>query len=345
MYGALEMKLGTKKLHGTSLDLHNHLSGTVISQRVAIQEVVDGFQKYFAGIRVKDKPLGIYLLVGPTGVGKTKFVEEIARFFSLEDHFIKIDCAEFQHSHETAKLIGSPPGYLGHRETPARFNKHLEKKSPNFILFDEIEKANDSLWNILLGVLDKATLTNGSNETVNFANSFIFMTSNIGMDELKYQPKSNIGFQKVEIENNREKVISQAIKDLFRPEFINRLDKIIHFESLTEEDISKIFELEIANIQSDLLKNDKASFLFTIEASAKAQIIQEGFSKEYGARLLKRTIDRYVTRPIANLICSQQIGPGDLLLIKKVSDELEYHRVEKKNKAPRAAAVDMIGVL
>src|ERR1700757_2725573 len=230
-------------------DLESSLRRKIVGQDEAIEQIVNIYQTYLAGMTSPGRPIGNFLFLGPTGSGKTRLVEAAAETLAGDGRaVIKIDCAEFQHSHEIAKLIGSPPGYLGHRETHPLLSQevlnqyHTEKIKLSFVLFDEIEKASDALWNLLLGILDKATLTLGDNRRADFSRALIFMTSNLGASEMGSILRPNLAFAAGDIERNQaagilddsvgDKVMRagiEAARRKFSPEFMNRLDKIVVF--------------------------------------------------------------------------------------------------------------------
>jgi len=240
-----------------AVDLETSLRRKIVGQEEAIEQIVNIYQTFLAGMTSPGRPIGNFLFLGPTGSGKTRLVEAAAETLAGDPRaVIKIDCAEFQHSHEIAKLIGSPPGYLGHRETHPLLSQevlnqyHTDKMKLSFVLFDEIEKASDALWNLLLGVLDKATLTLGDNRRVDFSRALIFMTSNLGASEMGSILRPNMGFGSSEIQRLREsgqvdedlngkisKVGVEAARKKFTPEFMNRIDKTVVFRPLGHEEL------------------------------------------------------------------------------------------------------------
>jgi len=239
-----------------------------------------------------------------------------------------VDCAEFQHSHEIAKLIGSPPGYLGHREThplitqEALAQYHTEKLKISFLLFDEIEKASDALWQLLLGILDKATLTLGDNRRVDLSQTMIFMTSNLGGGEITELMTGGMGFAPTvpadsapRLDEKVEKTASEAAKRKFAPEFMNRIDKTVVFHPLRSEQLEQILEIELGMVQQRVLETAKGRFLFRVTQAARDFLLREGTDMKYGARHLKRAIERHVVYPLASLLSTDQASLGDVLSI------------------------------
>ena len=307
----------------------------IVAQDKAALALSQIYQVYLAKLMSPGKPLGALLFLGPTGSGKTRAVEAAAEALFGDPHaMVKIDCAEFQHSHEISKLTGSPPGYLGHRETPPLLTQeNLGRfQTPNakltFVLFDEIEKASDSLWQLLLGVLDKATLTLGDNRRVNFSNCVVVMTSNLGAREMSELTEGKIGFSRrataaPELDSRLEKIGIEAARRKFSPEFMNRLDKVIVFRSLTREALRQIIELELAMVQRRILSTRNGrngAFLINCTDGAKDFLLAEGFDRRYGARPLKRAIERHLIIPLSNLIATRQVARGEVVCVD-VDDE------------------------
>ena len=286
---------------------------------------------FLAGLNAPGRPVGNLLFLGPTGSGKTRVVEATAEvLFGDPRACIKIDCAEFQHSHEIAKLIGSPPGYLGHRETHPLLTQealnqwHREDLKLSILLFDEIEKSSDSLWQLLLGILDKATLTLGDNRRVDLSQTMIFLTSNLGAGEMQsLQEGGGMGFGGTKIvmdqqfDEKIERTAVEAARRKFTPEFMNRIDKSVVFKTLREEHLREILEIELGMVQQRILYAAGATkgFLVHTSADAKEAILLEGTDPRYGARHLKRTIERNIVHPLANLVATGQIGLGDMVAI------------------------------
>jgi ATP-dependent Clp protease ATP-binding subunit ClpA len=272
--------------------------------------------------------VGNLLFLGPTGSGKTRIVEAAAEIlFGSPRAVIKIDCAEFQHSHEIAKLIGSPPGYLGHREThplitqEALSANHTEKLKLSFLLFDEIEKASDALWQLLLGMLDKATLTLGDNRRVDLSQTVIFMTSNLGATDITDLVSGGYGFiksddkPKADLDQRVERTAVEAARRKFSPEFMNRLDKMVVFRPLLRNELEAVLDIELGLVQKRVLDTATGKFLFRVTDAGREFLLQEGTDQRYGARHLKRAIERFVVYPLANLLATQQVRLGDLVRI------------------------------
>lgn len=312
-----------------SRDFESGLRRKIVGQEEAVQAVVDLYQVYRAGLNSPGRPVGNLLFLGPTGAGKTRVVEAAAELlFGDSRAVIKIDCAEFQHSHEIAKLIGSPPGYLGHRETHPLITQealaqfHTDKLKISFLLFDEIEKASDALWQLLLGILDKATLTLGDNRRVDLSQTLIFMTSNLGGGEITELMTGGMGFApsvkadtQARLNEKVEKTASEAAKRKFAPEFMNRIDKVVVFHPLRSEQLEQILEIELGMVQQRVLETAKGRFLFHVTPAAREFLLREGTDLKYGARHLKRAIERHIVYPLASLLATEQVSLGDVLSI------------------------------
>ena len=313
-------------------DLEKKLRRLVVGQEEAIHEVVRTYQTHVAGLSPTGRPIGNFLFLGPTGSGKTRVVEAMAQaLLNNPRSVVKIDCAEFQHSHEIAKLIGSPPGYLGHRETHAllsqeALNQHYtEKVKVSLVLFDEIEKASDALWNLLLGILDKGILTLGDNRKVDFSSSMVFLTSNLGASEMSALTSPRLGFghptleeagAQEQLSSRMSRIGVDAARRKFTPEFMNRLDKVVVFKPLGSEELRRIVDIELTMVQ-ERIQTAAANkpFAVTVNEHAKEFLLKEGIDSRYGARHLKRAIERLLVQPLANLIASGQIGRGDCVRV------------------------------
>ncbi len=311
------------------LDFERQLRSRIIGQERAIRRMVNMYQIFRAGMNVPGRPVGTMLFLGPTGSGKTRVVEAASEaLFGHARAFIKIDCAEFQHSHEIAKLIGSPPGYLGHRETPPLLTQealdqhHTDKDKLSFVLFDEIEKADDSLWQLLLGVLDKGTLTLGDNRRVDFSRTVVLMTSNLGAAEMTKLMSGGMGFspgkpEMEDLEATDQKIYrtaNEAAKKKFTPEFMNRIDKVVVFRTLTRDHLREIVDLELDGVRNRIVSSQPGrQFMIHCSDSVKEFLLDEGTDPRYGARHLKRAIERHLVFPLSNLIATGQIELGDLV--------------------------------
>lgn len=309
-------------------EFQKSLREKIVGQAEGVQALVDMYQVFTAGLNSPGRPVGNLLLLGPTGSGKTRIVEAAAEIlFENPRSVIKIDCAEFQHSHEIAKLIGSPPGYLGHRETHPLITQealsatHTDKLKLSFLLFDEIEKASDALWQLLLGMLDKATLTLGDNRRVDLTQTVIFMTSNLGGGEITELMSGGYGFIKSEdkpqanLDIKLERTAVEAARRKFSPEFMNRLDKIVVFQPLRRAELEAVLDIELGHVQKRVLDTAMGKFLFRVTPAGREFLLQEGTDQRYGARHLKRAIERYIVYPLANLLATRQVGVGDLVRI------------------------------
>jgi len=313
-------------------ELENRLRHLIIGQDEAIHQIVRAYQTYLAGLSPAGRPIVNFLFLGPTGSGKTRIVEATAEALLKNSRaVIKVDCAEFQHSHEIAKLIGSPPGYLGHRETHPLLSQealnqhHTEKVKLSFVLFDEIEKASDALWNLLLGILDKGVLTLGDNRKVDFSSTMIFLTSNLGANEMSSLLSPRLGFHVPSFEdsgNNAKLSVRMshtgiaAARRKFTPEFINRLDKIVVFKALSIEELDRIVDIELEMVQQRIQTAAAGeSFSINVTDSAREFLLMEGTDFRYGARHLKRAIERLLVQPLSNLMASGQIHSGDCIRV------------------------------
>lgn len=330
----LRQALDPNKTGRVAQRLEQNLTRLIVGQQEAIHEIVSVYQMFVTGLSAPARPIGNFLFLGPTGTGKTRIVEATAE--SLVNNpraVIKIDCAEFQHSHEIAKLIGSPPGYLGHRETHPLLSQevldqfHTEDMKVSFVLFDEIEKASDALWNLLLGILDKATLTLGDNRRVDFSKAMVFMTSNLGAKEMSSILRPRLGFGAnsepgpATLDDKLAAKISrsgtEAARRKFTPEFMNRLDKVVVFRHLGQPELRQILDIELGMVQDRILTQGRPDqgFVFTVTTPAKDFLLDAGTDAKYGARHLKRAIERLLVQPLSNLIATDQIRGGDLVRV------------------------------
>jgi len=333
------------------------LTARVVSQERAVRKLASLYQVFQAGLTNPTRPLGTMLFLGPTGSGKTHVVEAAAEvLFSDRNTIIKIDCAEYQHSHEIAKLIGSPPGYLGHRETAPllsqeNLDKHRTERDPfTLVLFDEIEKASDALWQLLLGILDKGTLTLGDNRRVDFTQTMIFMTSNLGARQMSELITGSIGFAptadaKISADDLDQKIYRTAMdaaRRKFSPEFMNRIDKVVVFRSLRHEQLRRVLDLELQQVQRRIDECAAEPFRMIVTERAVEFLLVEGMDCRYGARHLKRAIERFVVTPLANLAATKQVRLGEVVVINFEGDERELVFYRDDSEATHAvAALDL----
>jgi ATP-dependent Clp protease ATP-binding subunit ClpB len=310
-------------------DFEERLSARIVGQERAVRRMSALYQIFLAGMNPPNRPIGTMIFLGPTGSGKTRVIEAAAEvLFADPNAVVKIDCAEFQHSHEIAKLIGSPPGYLGHRETSPMLTQenldrmHTEELKLSLILFDEIEKASDALWQLLLGILDKATLTLGDNRRVDFSKCMVIMTSNLGAREMSELISGGIGFapgkgvknpNDTEVDQKIYRTAVESARRKFSPEFMNRIDKVVVFRSLKEHHLRAILDLELQAVQDRIMASAGTKFVFQCSDTAKDMLLSEGIDYKYGARHLKRAIERFLVYPLSNLVATGQIGLGDLV--------------------------------
>ena len=310
-------------------DFEERLTARIVGQERAVRRMSGLYQIFLAGMNPPNRPIGTMLFLGPTGSGKTRVIEAAAEvLYGDSNAVVKIDCAEFQHSHEIAKLIGSPPGYLGHRETSPMLTQenldrmHTDDMKVSLVLFDEIEKASDSLWQLLLGILDKATLTLGDNRRVDFSKSMVIMTSNLGAREMSELISGGIGFapgkgsktpNDTEVDQKIYRTAVEAARRKFSPEFMNRIDKVVVFRSLKEHHLRQILDLELQAVQDRIMQSAGTKFVFQCSESAKDMLMKEGLDYKYGARHLKRAVERFLVYPLSNLVATGQIGLGDLV--------------------------------
>ena len=341
MRAAAKQQLDPTIRSNDTRDFHHALRAKIVGQEEGVQALVDLYQVFCAGLNSPGRPVGNLLFLGPTGSGKTRIVEAAAEIlFGDPRMVIKVDCAEFQHSHEIAKLIGSPPGYLGHREThplitqEALAASHSDKLKLSFLLFDEIEKASDALWQLLLGMLDKATLTLGDNRRVDLSQTVIFMTSNLGGADITDLMAGGYGFiksddkPKTDLDEKVERTAVEAARRKFSPEFMNRLDKVVVFHPLQRTQLEQVLDIELTMVQQRVLETAKGQFLFRVTEPGRDFLLREGTDQRYGARHLKRAIERHVVYPMANLLATEQVHSGDLICIdwRNDDDKLNFVR-------------------
>src|SRR5271168_4042331 len=347
MKTGLSLALDPNRRSTEARDFDATLRRKIVGQDLAIEKVVEIYQMFLAGLNAPGRPVGNLLFLGPTGSGKTRVVEAMAEaLFGDARACIKINCAEFQHSHEIAKLIGSPPGYLGHRETHPLLTQealnqwHTEEVKLSIVLFDEIEKASDALWQLLLGILDKATLTLGDNRRVDLSQCLIVLTSNLGaVDMLTLQEGGGMGFGSgrgtvidANFDDKIERTAVEAARRKFTPEFMNRIDKTVVFKTLRDEHLAQILDIELGMVQQRVLMAAGTNqFVFNCTAAVKEFLLKEGTDPRYGARHLKRAIERNLVFPLANLVATSQVKLGDFVRVDMASENQMIFVKEAEN--------------
>ena len=274
-----------------------------------MREITPYVQMHLAGLAPHGRPAGVFLLLGPTGTGKTRTVEVLAEVLhGSERNLLRVDCGEFQMEHEVAKLVGAPPGYLGHRETPPMLTQQKlssvasESCGLSLVLFDEIEKAHPDVFNVLLQVLDDGRLTDGQGRTVDFKNTVIVMTSNIGSQLIQ----SMADKKQAEI----KEAVFEQLKNHFRPEFLNRIDEIVVFHGLGKDNIANIAKILLKNLSERLARVDMQ---LEVSDAALSKLAEVGFDPIFGARPLKRAIQQHIENPVSKMILEGKFGPKDVV--------------------------------
>ena len=311
------------------------LNELLVGQPEAIETIIPYVQMHQAGLSPEGRPIGVVLLLGPTGTGKTRTVEALAEVLhGSSKNLLKVDCGEFQMEHEVAKLIGAPPGYLGHRETApmlsqAKVNSVASESSDvSLILFDEIEKAAGSMNRLLLGILDKATLRLGDNTTVNFERSLIFLTSNLGAKSIQRANKPDFGFeamlpaQPVQDSAKIQSIGMAAVRQKFSPEFVNRIDSVITYRPLDRSACNEILDHILGNFARLIqIRLGLRAFRLQCTAAGRKQLLDAGTSLEFGARELKRTVQRNFIQPVAALVSQGEVPPGSTVILDAKNGE------------------------
>ena len=307
------------------LNLESNLHKRIIGQNAAVSAVAKAIRRNRAGLQTTKRPPS-FIFVGPTGVGKTELAKALAsEMFGSEDSIIRIDMSEYMESHSTSKLIGSPPGYVGYDDA-GQLTEKVKRKPYSIILLDEIEKAHPDVFNILLQVLDDGKLTDSQGNTVNFENTIIIMTSNAGSN----LNTNSIGFGKQSIDNGK---INSALKELFRPEFLNRVDEIVTFDSLTSDELLQIIDLLLKHTDYALANKD---IKLSVTASAKKYVLEKGTDLKYGARPLRRAIQKYIEDEIAEMLLRSEVMPGQTVKVDCKKDELKFTVVSKTSKSKKS---------
>jgi ATP-dependent Clp protease ATP-binding subunit ClpA len=356
----LHRSLNPERTGGRAEQLEEELKKKVVGQNEAIEQIVDIYQAHLSGLSSPGRPIGTLLFLGPTGAGKTKLVEATAECLAGDAKAaIKIDCAEYQQSHEIARLIGAPPGYVGHRETrPALTQEALDSHTGEgkiaFVLFDEIEKASDALWKLMLGIMDKGTLTLGDSSKVDFSNTIVFLTSNLGASEMDSALRPGVGFAAAEVMRRRlageaEPELAARITEIgvaaarrkFSPEFMNRIDKVLVFRPLGEPELRRILDLELQAVQQRILQmGPDRLFVLSLAESAKEYLLREGTDFKYGARHLKRAVERALVHPLAKLIATEQVHSGEMIQVRYSAELARMDFAAEEMETPEMIDMD-----
>ena len=313
----------TDKEHKNLLGINKHLSSKVIGQEEAINKISMTIQRNRVGIRKRNRTMGNFIFLGPTGVGKTQLAKELSSYmFNSDEDLIRVDMTEYMEPHSVSKLIGSPPGYVGH-ESGGFLTEQVKRKPHSVILFDEIEKAHPEVFNVLLQMLDDGYLTDSLGRSIDFRNCLVILTSNTGSRKVQ-DFGSGIGFgtKTVAEEQQAEKdIINKALKKKFAPEFLNRIDEVIVFNSLTKNVVMSILNKECKELAENL--KDVGKYVLKINKAAKNIILEQGFDPKYGARPLRRSLERLIENPVAEMILKNEISEGDVINITATKGELK----------------------
>jgi ATP-dependent Clp protease ATP-binding subunit ClpA len=317
----------------------------VVGQEEAVKKIADTIRRSRAGIADPNRPIGSFIFLGPTGVGKTELTKALAEFlFNDDKSLVRVDMSEFMEKHSVSKLIGAPPGYVGHEDSGG-LTETIRHRPYSVILFDEIEKAHPEVFNILLQVLDNGRLTDSKGRVVNFRNTIIIMTSNIGAQHIERMERlgfsKNLGSLRATDQHNYAEAknkVTASLKDYFRPEFINRLDDIIIFDILSPEAIRTIVEIQVSHVTRRL--SEKGVDL-TFTSQVFDYFAREGYNPQYGARPLKRLIQTKILTPIANLLISQEVSRGSTIVVslKRDAQGLEDFVFEVKKKTKNESSM------
>ncbi len=324
--------------------MYDEIQGKVIGQDEAIKKVVKAIQRNRAGLKDPNRPIGSFIFLGPTGVGKTQLAKVLSKYlFDSDDALIRIDMSEYMEKFAVSRLIGAPPGYVGYEEG-GQLTEKVRRKPYSVVLLDEIEKAHPDVFNLLLQVLDDGQLTDSLGRKIDFKNTIIIMTSNIGSRQLK-DFGQGVGFStsaKVASASDHEKgVIESALKKAFAPEFLNRVDDVIMFNSLSKENINQIIDIELAQLYRRI---ENMGYKIKLEESARDHIVDKGYDANFGARPLKRAIQKFVEDPLAEHIISANLQEGDSINLTFDEESKEIHvkivKGKKKKKSEDSAETE-----
>ncbi|MCP5097117.1 MAG: AAA domain-containing protein [Chloroflexi bacterium] len=313
------------------LQMEDRLHERLIGQHRAIEALSDAIRRSRSGLSDPRRPIGSFIFLGSSGVGKTELAKALADFlFDDEDALIRVDMSEFREQHTVSRLFGAPPGYVGY-EQGGQLTEQVRRRPYSVVLFDEIEKAHPDVWNALLQLLDDGRLTDGQGRVVNFRNTVIVMTSNVGTSFVKSAGALGFAGVRDSDEEGAHKRIDEALKKTFRPEFINRIDEIIMFEPLSEDDVIEIVKLQMKDVQARLAEHGGVTILLT--EAAQKWLAKQGFDKDFGARPLKRALQRYVESPLSVKLLKGEFATGDTISIDEEDDKLVFTNVERVETA------------
>ncbi len=320
--------------------MDEELQGSVVGQDEAIRKVVKSIRRNRAGLKDPNKPIGTFIFLGPTGVGKTQLAKVLSRYlFDKDDSLIRIDMSEYMEKFAVSRLIGAPPGYVGYEEG-GQLTEKVRRRPYSVVLLDEIEKAHPDVYNLLLQVLDDGQITDSLGRKIDFRNTIIIMTSNIGSRQLK-DFGMGVGFatksKEMQADDHAKGVIEKALKNAFAPEFLNRIDDVILFNSLKQDDIHKIIDIELKSLYSRV---NEMGYKLSLTKDAKDFIAEKGFDEKFGARPLKRAIQKYLEDPMAEEIIKVNLDEGDELLVSLNKDKTEIVVKVKKPSASKSKKKD-----
>ncbi|MCL4266450.1 MAG: AAA family ATPase [Anaerolineae bacterium] len=325
------------------LNMEERLHERIVGQERAIVALADAIRRSRSGMSDPRRPIGTFIFLGSSGVGKTELAKALAQFlFDDEDALIRVDMSEFREQHTVSRLFGAPPGYIGY-EQGGQLTEQVRRRPYSLVLFDEIEKAHPDVWNALLQLLDDGRLTDGQGRMVNFRNTVIVMTSNVGTSFVKTAGALGFSGMRGQNEDNDHKRIEEELKRTFRPEFINRIDEIIIFEPLSEEDVVKIVQLQMQEVQERLAEHGGLTIVLT--ETAQRWLALHGYDKDFGARPLRRTLQRYVESPLSVKLLRGEFASGDVVGIDVANEELTFTKLERAAEPLKSETVDSENVM
>jgi len=323
------------------LSMEQRLHERIIGQDEAIKVLSDAIRRARSGLKDPRRPIGSFILIGPSGVGKTELAKALAGFlFDDEDALLRIDMSEYREQHTASRLFGAPPGYVGYEEG-GQLTEAVRRRPYRVILFDEIEKAHPEVWNALLQILDDGRLTDGQGRTVDFRNSVLIMTSNLGTEYIRRS--GALGFlhgSDNDLERQEQEKIEKALKDNFRPEFLNRIDEIITFSPLSVQQMGEIVDLQMMDVKDRLLER---GLDVELSPSARDWLANEGYDPAFGARPLKRALQKHVESPLSISLLGGEFSEGDTIFVDVKTDEnkLVFSKMAESLLAEKFDEVDV----